>query len=910
MSDRLFLVDGSAQIYRAYFAFAKSSLRTKSGEPTSAIFGFLLMLFTLLEKDPKPTHLVLAFDRPEPTFRHNLYEEYKATREKMPDDLVAQLPRLRQVLQAMNLAIVEKPGWEADDIIGTLAKTARRKGFEVYLVSGDKDFQQLVQDGVMIYDTKKEGTQILDEKGVEEKFGVPPEKVCDVLGLMGDTSDNVPGVSGVGPKTAVSLVKTYGSLEAALKHAHEISKPSVREALLRDHDQALLSKRLVTIDTGAPVEFSAEAFRLKPFDSPEVEQLLRDLEFLSLLKYLPSKPKRKAKAERDYRAVLEVEALQKLLATWQEEKRMVSIDLETTSIDPMQAELVGASFAADEGEAFFVPLSEFHGKPAHLRQFRRFGKSVEPHVSAFLTIAAPFYEDETVPKAGQNLKYDALVLRCYGIEVKNIAFDTLLAASLLDPGAKQLSLDVLSQKYLQLSKIPTEALIGKGKKQRSMFEVETSELTEYASEDADYALRLTHILGNLLIREKLDALLHDLELPLLPVLLEMEFTGVSLDVNLLRELSKELERDLARLEEQCYALAGSRFNLNSPKQLAEVLFEKLKLPVQHRTKSGPSTDVATLTHLATLHDLPARLLDYRSLAKLKSTYMETLLTLVHPDTGRVHTTFGQTATATGRLSSANPNLQNIPIRSPMGRRIREAFVPGKKDWVICSADYSQIELRIMAHLSGDERLRTAFEKGGDVHRETAALIYGISPKDVLPEMRRAAKTVNFGIIYGQTDFGLAEELGIPRHEAHAFRERYFQLYPGVKRFIEQTIRECQEAGFVTTLLGRKRAIPDINASDRQVREFAERTAVNTPVQGTAADMIKLAMVRVARKLHAQKLEAAMILQVHDELVFEAPEKEVQALEQLVTREMRDALPLSVPIVVEFGYGKNWLESHG
>ncbi len=910
MSDRLFLIDGSAQVYRAYFAFSKSSLRTKSGEPTSAIYGFLLMLFTLLERE-KPTHLVLVFDRPEPTFRHNLYKEYKATREKMPEDLVAQLPRLRQVLQTMDLTVLEKPGWEADDIIGTLARKGHSEGFEVYMVSGDKDFQQLVDEGVFVYDPKKEGAQILDAKGVEENFGVAPEKVCDVLGLMGDASDNVPGVSGVGPKTAVSLVKTYGSLEAALEHAHEISKPAVREALLRDRDQALLSKRLVTIDTNAPVEFRADAFRLRPFDSPEVEQLLlRDLGFDSLRKYLPPKSKERGKGQRDYRAILEVEALQTLLGTWRREKRMVSIDLETTGIDPMRAELVGVSFAVDEGEAFFVPMAEFRGKPIKPREFRRFEKSVEPRVSAFLTIAAPFYEDETVPKTGQNLKYDALVLRCYGIEVKGIAFDTLLAASLLDPGAKQFSLDVLSQKYLHLDKIPTAALIGSGKKQRSMFEVETSELTEYACEDADYALRLTHILGNLLKQEKLDALLRDLELPLLPVLLEMEFTGVSLDVDLLREMSKELERDLAQLEEQCYALAGLRFNLNSPKQLAEVLFEKMKLPVRHRTKSGPSTDVATLTHLATLHDLPARLLGYRTLAKLKSTYVDALPILVHPQTGRVHTTFSQAATATGRLSSANPNLQNIPIRAPIGRRMREAFIPGKRDWVICSADYSQIELRIVAHLSGDERLRTAFEKGGDVHRETAALIYGVSPEDVLPEMRRAAKTVNFGIIYGQTDFGLAEELGIPRHEAHVFRERYFQLYPGVKKFIEQTIEQCREAGSVSTLLGRRRAIPDINASDRQMREFAERTAVNTPVQGTAADMIKLAMVRVARQLHAQKLSAVMLLQVHDELVFEAPKDEVEALKRLVTEEMREALPLSVPILVDFGYGKNWLEAHG
>ena len=909
MSAKLFLIDGSAQIYRAYFAFSKMALRTKSGEPTSAIYGFLLMLFTLLEKE-KPTHLALAFDRPEPTFRHTMYRDYKATREKMPQDLVAQLPRLRQVLQTMGLTVLEKPGWEADDIIGTLARRGHSEGFEVYMVSGDKDFQQLVEEGIFVYDPKKEGTQILDAKGVEENFGVVPERVCDVLGLMGDASDNVPGVSGVGLKTAAALVKTYGSLEAALEHASEISKPALREALLRDRDQALLSKRLVTIDTHAPVEFSTDAFRLKPFDSPEVEEMLRELEFKTLLKYLPVRKKETPKSERDYRAILEVEELQRLLETWQREKRMVSIDLETTSIDSMQAELVGASFSVQNGEAFFVPISELHGTPANLREFRRFGKPVDKRILAFLTVAAPLYEDETIPKTGQNLKYDGLVLRSYGVEVKGIAFDTLLAASLLDPGAKQLSLDALSQKYLHLDKIPTSALIGSGKNQRSMFEVETSQLTEYACEDADYALRLTHVLGNLLSEEKLEGLLRDIEMPLLPVLLEMEYAGVRLDLTLLGEMSKELERDLHRLEGECYALAGLHFNLNSPKQLAEVLFDKLKLPVQHKTKSGRSTDVATLTHLATSHELPARLLDYRMLAKLKSTYADALPTLVHADTGRVHTTFSQAATATGRLSSANPNLQNIPIRTPVGRRIREAFIPGERGWVIFSVDYSQIELRIMAHLSRDERLRAAFERGGDVHRETAALIYGVSPEEVLPEMRRAAKTVNFGMIYGQTDFGLAEELGIPRHEARAFRDRYFQLYPGVKNFMEETIRECRKTGVVSTLVGRQRRIPDINASERQVREFAERTAINTPVQGTAADMIKLAMVRIARKLREKMLAVRMILQVHDELVFELPEDEVETLKVVARAEMTEALPLSVPVVVDFGYGKNWLEAHG
>ncbi len=550
---------------------------------------------------------------------------------------------------------------------------------------------------------------------------------------------------------------------------------------------------------------------------------------------------------------------------------------------------MGASFSDTEGEAIYVSLEHLTGAATLRRQFQRFGQPVRGGTATFLAIVADLLESPAVHKTGQNVKFDGLVYFSHGIEVRGVDFDTILAAYLLNPGDRTLSLHNLARDYLKLPKIPTGDLLGKGRGQITMREVELERITEYACEDADYALRLTHVLQPLLGSQ--EKILSGIELPLLPVLMRMEATGVKLDVELLAQMSKELERDLGRIEEDCYRLAGQQFNLNSPKQLAAILFDKLKLPVQRKLKSGPSTDVDTLEALAPHHDLPAKLLEYRTLSKLKGTYVDTLPQLVNPHTGRIHTTFSQTVAATGRLSSINPNLQNIPIRTEIGRRIREAFVAGDRDWLIISADYSQIELRIMAHLSGDERLVAAFRSGGDIHVETAALIFNLPVEQVAADMRRMAKTVNFGIIYGQTDFGLAQELGIPRFEAHTFRENYFKLYPGVAEFMRQTIQSCRERGTVETILGRQRKIPDIEARDRQLREFAERTAINTPVQGSAADMIKLAMIAIDRRLREEKFAARMLLQVHDELVFEAPADESERLREMVGEEMRGALPL-------------------
>jgi DNA polymerase-1 len=912
--NTLFLIDGSALMFRSHFAFLRNPLVNSRGEITSAIFGFLNTLISLIEKE-QPTHLAIVFDTAEPTFRHKQYKEYKATRQKMPEELVDQLGRLDQVLAATGLKILALPGWEADDVIGTLAKRAEQQGYTVYMVTGDKDYQQLVTENVILYNPKSDGTLIWKPADVEENFGVPPSRVIDVLALMGDASDNVPGIAGIGPKTAVKLVQEYGKLEDVLAAAPDMKKSKLRDSLIEQAESARMSLELVTIDCDAPIEVNIDDLDVKPLYTPEIERLLTDLELYRLLDRLRgsspavagSDAGMKPASKRDYKIIKTAAEFKSLVTKWRKEKPLLSFDVETTAADPMLAELVGASFSIAEGEAYYISIAHFDGKPSGNRQFVRFGQEAEGALAAYLELSAELLEDKNVPKAGQNIKYDALVYLSYGIEIASLSFDTMIAAYLLNPGTRTLSIDDLSRDFLQLSKIPTSELIGSGKNQGSMLDVDLEKIADYACEDADYALRLVHALEPKLDSQK--KLLDDLEMPLVPVLRDMEFSGIQLDLDLLADMSKELDRDLSRLEKECHAAAGESFNLNSPKQLGTILFEKLKLPVQKETKTGPSTDVDTLTTLAPMHELPAKLLDYRTLSKLKGTYVDALPQLVHPFTGRVHTTFSQTIAATGRLSSNNPNLQNIPIRTEVGRRIREAFVAGEPGWKILSADYGQIELRIMAHLSNDATLLQAFNSGGDIHKETAAKIYGVALADVTSDMRRAAKTVNFGIIYGQTDFGLSEQLGIPRAEAKEFREQYFRLYPGVRDFMRSTVESCRENGYVETLLGRRRQIPDIDNKNRQVREFAERIAINTPVQGSAADMIKVAMIRIATQLKREKFAARMLLQVHDELVFEAPESELMNLELMVREQMSNAMKLLVPIEVDVGFGANWLQAH-
>lgn len=903
---RLFLLDGSALAYRSYFAFIRNPLYSSRGENTSAVFGFTRTLLKILDEE-HPEYMAVVFDAPGPTFRHETYAEYKATREKMPEEMAEQMGRIKEVVRAFGVPILEIPGFEADDVMGTLAKRAKKRGFVTYLVTMDKDFAQLVEPGILMYRISRQGeeVEVLDPEGVEKRFGVPPERMVDVLALMGDTSDNIPGVRGIGEKTALSLIQQHGSLEEVLEHADEAPRANLRRVLKENREQALLSRELVVIDTDAPVEIDIEGLRVGEWDRQRLLQLFKELEFSSLIDRVAVSAE--ARKKKEYHLVRTVAALQDLAARLRRSGEF-TFDLETTSQDPMRAEVVGLSFSMRPGEAFYVPVQTSRRPDGSYDMLLDEEGGLFPSVSA-TEVLRPLFEDASLKKCGQNVKYDLLVLARHGIRVAGVDFDTMVASYLLNPSSRQHNLDALSLEHFNHKKISTQSLIGRGKNQISMREVEVERVAEYACEDADYTLRLQHVFRPQLESSGLLDLFEKVELPLIEVLMEMERTGVALDLPYLERMSKELQAELDRLMAEIYDLAGEEFNLNSPQQLSEILFTRLKLPRFRRTKTGYSTDADVLERLAPLHPLPKKLLEYRELAKLKSTYVDALPKLVNPETGRVHTSYNQTVAATGRLSSSEPNLQNIPIRTELGRGIRRAFVPGKPDHLILDADYSQIELRIMAHLSGDPTLRASFERGEDVHRRTAALVFNVPDDQVTPELRRRAKEINFGIMYGMGRYGLASRLEITPEEAENFIRDYFIKYPGVNEFIIRTINEARQRGYVTTLLNRRRYLPDINSPNRRMREFAERTAINTPIQGTAADLIKVAMIRIHRRLQEQGCQAKMILQVHDELVFEVPRKEVEPVKELVRQLMESAIELSVPIKVDIGVGPNWLEAH-
>jgi DNA polymerase-1 len=889
---RLFLIDGSALAYRSYFAFIRNPLFSSKGENTSAVFGFTNAVMRLV-KDENPDCLAVVFDTAAPTFRHEQFPEYKATREKMPDEMRNQLPRIREVIEAMRLPILEEEGFEADDVMGTLARVAKEKGMETVLVTGDKDFMQLIDADVKVFNPRKSGSEseIIDEEKVRERFGVGPNKVIDVLGLMGDTSDNVPGVPGVGEKTAVELIQKYGSLEAVLDHADDISRKNVRENLLEHKEQALLSKRLVTIDTHVPLDVHLEDLILQERDDERLAELFKDLEFTKLLEEVT--PQR-AEAEVRYHTIIEETELDDLVSSLRKMGGF-TIDLETTSQNPMEAAIVGISIAYAPHEAYYIPVGHSTGKNMDR--------------SYVLNELRSLLQNPTIKKCGQNIKYDMIVLWRAGIQLEGIDFDTMVASYLLNPSGRQHNLDVLSLEHLGHKMIPITDLIGKGKNQISMADALVPRASEYACEDADMTHQLRQLFEPKLLALELDQLFRTVEMPLISVLAGMEMNGVSIDVDFLRSMSQRLDHDLNVLAEEIYSDAGEQFNINSPKQLAVILFEKLKLPIVRRTKTGPSTDVGVLEELAKEHELPKRLLEYRQMMKLKSTYVDALPQLVHGKTGRIHTSFNQTVTVTGRLSSSDPNLQNIPIRTDMGREIRKAFIPADPEHFILSADYSQIELRIMAHLSGDTTLRRSFLNDEDVHARTAALVFGVSPEQVTPDHRRQAKVVNFGIMYGMGAFGLAQQLEIRPDEARAFIDNYFERYPGVREYTFFTVAKAKELGYVTTLLNRRRYLPEINSDDRRKREFAERTAINTPIQGTAADLIKVAMIHISDAIRKNALKTKMILQVHDELVFEVPQAELETASTVIKEKMERAIALSVPIKVDIGIGRNWYEAH-
>lgn len=926
----LILIDGMSLVFRAYHALQRTGMQSPSGEPSFAVFAFANILTSLLDKH-SPDAIAVVFDTPEPTFRHELYDQYKAHRDAFPEDLVPQLARIKSMITMLGLEMVEMPGFEADDVIGTICKRESKDGHDILCVTSDKDYFQLVNDKVKILRPGKDvgEYEVMDATKVRDKFGVGPDHVIDVLALIGDSSDNVPGVKGVGEKTAIPLIEKFGSLEALYEHLDEVERESVKKKLAEHREEAFLSKTLVTIHTDVPIDAKRVALVRKPIDSSALDAFCEEMGFHTLrrkfAKYASpdgqeSAPASSPVVEEQHRlkTITDVphdytlvdtpggfDAMIKDLSNATE----LSFDLETTGLDAMQCSIVGIALSAKEGVAYYVDVDDstinYEGS--------LFGGHEERHglpLSEVLPAIKGLLENESIPKVGQNAKFDMLILSRYGVNVTPLAFDSMLASYVLDPD-KQHNMDALAERWLNYSPISITTLIGEKKSaQKSMRDVDAARVAEYAAEDADVTLQLCHRLRTALEEQDLHSFAQRIEFATVPVLVTMERNGVCVNPEALSGLGEFMRSEAKRLEKEIWDEAGEEFTIASPKQLAEVLFEKLMLPASKKTKTGYSTDSSVLTELAETYPIAQMILDYRQVEKLRSTYVESLPRLINSKTGRVHTTFNQTVAATGRLSSTDPNLQNIPIRTELGLQIRKAFVPQHKGDVIVSADYSQIELRIMAAISRDPNLLAAFASGADIHAATAAILHDVDIADVTSEQRRIAKTVNFGIMYGLGAFGLAQRLGISRTDGQQIIENYFAKYPGIKEYIDTTIATTRERGYASTLLGRRRYFPLINASNRGLRTAAERAAINMPIQGTAADMMKLAMIRVHQRMQHESSAAIMMLQVHDELLFEVAESDASALREMVKYEMEQALPLEgVPVIVETGQGASWYEAH-
>ncbi len=885
--NNFYIIDGNSYIYRAFYAIR--GLSTSTGLPSNAVFGFANMLLKVI-KDKSPDLLAIVFDPKGPTRRHSEYKEYKAHRPPMPRDLIPQIPYIHKLVEAFRIPVFVIEGQEADDVIATLARHAESHGMDITIVTGDKDLLQLVGPRIKVYDTLKD--KVYEPVDVEERFSVPPDRVVEIMGLMGDASDNIPGVPGIGEKTAQVLIKQYKTIDNLLAHTHEIAKPKLRQSLIEYADLARLSRELALLHADVPVEINYDDLKLKAPDGPALLRILKELEFTALLKYVIQEPEQ----EVDYRTVLEDKDLQDLVTALSSAEEFC-FDTETTSRDAMQAGLVGISFSLRPHHAYYLPLGHSSlGAPKQLGLDRA------------LAVLKPLMEDPAIRKIGQNIKYDLLVLGHYGVRVKGVSFDTMIASYLLNPGKASHSLDSLALEYFNHKTITYAEVTGSGKKQIGFAEVDVQTATRYSGEDADITLRLKQTLAPLLREQKLERLFLDMEMPLMEVLVDMERAGVKINADFLKLMSKKLGLEMAGIEKTIYELAGIEFNINSPKQLAEILFVKLQLTPTKKTKTGFSTNVDVLEELAPVHPLPAEILKFRTLSKLKSTYIDALPLMINPKTGRLHTSLNQTVAATGRLSSSEPNLQNIPIRTEVGREIRRAFI-AEQGASLLSADYSQIELRVLAHMSNDPALIRTFQTEEDVHTRTASEIFGLSSDEVTPEMRRKAKAVNFGIIYGISAFGLAQDIGVSNAEAKRYIDDYFAQYPKVREFIDRTIRDARTNGYVSTLFNRRRFIPELTSSAAAVRNFGERMAVNTPIQGTAADLIKLAMINIQKRLRRENLGSKMILQVHDELVFEVLDREIEPMKELVKAEMEGVLTLAVPIRVDMGVGKNWDEVH-
>lgn len=892
MSDRprLFLIDGSSYIFRAFYAIGH--LSNSKGLPTNAIYGFTQMILKVL-KDHQPDYLAVAFDSKAPTFRSELHKEYKANRPAMPEGLVPQIPYIKKIIEGYRIATLELDGFEADDLIGTVAKGLESE-VDVVIITGDKDILQLVNDHIHVYDPMKEKRYGVQE--VIERFGVRPEQVVEVMGLAGDAIDNIPGVPGIGEKTAIELIKRFETVENLLTHLDQVERKKLKEKLESHKELARLSQRLATIDTNVPIPYQLKDFSLSPPDGKALKEIFRELEFNRLLKELPEETTTiNQRRNANYELVTDQDQFLSLLEDLRR-TRLFSIDLETTSPYPMWADLVGISLSHTSPKAFYIPLAH---RSEDLQQLP---------LTWVLEKMKPLLEDEDLKKVGQNIKYEWIVLRKYGIHLKGISFDSMIASYLLHPTKHNHNLNEIARQYLDRSLTEYKALVGTGEKAISFDRVDLQRAKDYSCEDAEVTLQLFHLLMPRLKEEGLVDLFQEVEMPLVTVLAKMEMNGVKIDVDLLREFSKEIENYLLEKRERIYTMAGEVFNINSSQQLARILFDKLKLPVIKKTKTGYSTDVEVLERLSLQHDLPLEVLGYRNLMKLKSTYIDALPKLVHPETGRIHTSYNQTITATGRLSSSDPNLQNIPIRTEEGNRIRQAFIP-EDGWIMLSADYSQIELRILAHLSQDKTLIEAFWKDEDIHARTASEIFGVPMDRVTPGMRREAKVINFGIIYGMSAYGLSQQLGSDPKVAQTYIDQYFKKYPGVQGYIEKSLEEVRQKGYVTTLLHRRRYLPEISSPTPSVRQGAERMAINTPLQGTAADIIKLAMIRIQNRIEQERLLTKMIMQVHDELVFEVPEEETSRAFPMIQNEMENVMELKVPLKVSLHSGKNWAEAH-
>lgn len=926
-TKKLFLLDAYALIYRAHFAFAKNPRVNSKGLNTGPIFGFTNTLLEVIKKE-KPTHLVVCFDTKTPTFRHIEFTEYKANREAQPEDIALAVPYIKRLIKSMHIPCVEKDGYEADDVIGTLAKKASKDEFDVYMYTPDKDYGQLVDEHIFLYKPAflGNGVEVMGVQQVLDRWGISRiDQVVDVLGLMGDKVDNIPGIPGVGEKTAVKLLEQYDTLEGILENADKVPG-KLGEKIRAGKESAMMSKWLAKIDVEVPVDFDEEDFLLNEAYGPELAELFDELEFRTLKSRIfksteaeADKPKAAKAPEgnqmslfggeteeqvqetarqtakdlvHDYYLIQtaeeRAELLEYLLA--QEE---VCFDTETTDIDALDAQIVGLSLSYRAKEAFYIPFSpRFEEAQAVLNEFK------------------PLFENENIRKVAQNIKYDLTILANYGLEVKGELYDTMLAHYILEPDQRH-GMDYLAETYLNYQPIPISELIGKGKKQISMRDVPLEQIKEYAAEDADITLQLKQVLDQQIKKSEQEKLLMEVEMPLVTVLSAMERTGVKLDVEALHDLSGQLQKDLVRTQEEIFGLAGMEFNVGSPKQLGEILFEQMK--IDEKPKKTPTGQYATgediLVNYEAEHEIVRKILDFRELSKLKSTYVDALPALISKRTGRIHTTYNQAVAATGRLSSTNPNLQNIPIRTERGREIRKAFIAGGEDFTILSADYSQIELRIMAAFSKDESMIEAFQEGKDIHAATASKVFGVELEDVNSDMRRKAKMVNFGIIYGISAFGLAQRLGIARGEAKSIIDAYFAQFPRVKSYMDQTVEKARELEYVETILGRRRYLRDINSRNQTNRGIAERNAINAPIQGSAADMIKVAMIQIHDFMQKEKLKSKMILQVHDELVFDAHLSEVDMLKERIDYFMVNALPLNVKIETGIGTGKNWLEAH-